>query len=176
MLLMENGTFMNIVASNYNKIKSLFTSRLYNMNMYFNEDLFNDTFIKCANKFKNEQISYDITVKYFWTAYLNTIKTDLAKTDNLNTELIDEEIHDCIDDVYNEFYDDDYAKNVYNIIMNAVTLKYGEDEMLVYSLYKYHNWTEKDLILAGYNCDKLSDRIKKIHRFVKEYSKKHITK
>ena len=167
---------MDIVADNYTKIKSLFSSRLYNISINFDEDLFTDAFIKCANKFGSEQITYEVTVKYFWIAYLNTIKTELAKIENSNVEFLEEDIHDCIDDTYNELYDDDYARNIYNTIMDAITLKYGEEEMLVYSLYKYHNWTEIDLIAAGYNCDKLSDRIKKIHRFVKEYCKKHITK
>ena len=167
---------MDVVADNYTKIKSLFNSRLYNMSINFDEDLFNDAFIKCATKFGDEQITYEVTVKYFWIAYLNTIKTELTKIENSNVELLEEDIHDCIDDTYNELYDDNYAKNVYNTVMDAVTLKYGEEEMFVYSLYKYNNWSEQDLVDAGYDCTNLNTRIKKVHRFVKEYCKKHIVR
>lgn len=167
---------MNIVAYKYNDIVSLFTSRLRKMDMQFDEDLFHDTFIKCANKFSTEKISYETTIKYFWTSYLNTIKTDIIKSDKFITDSLDEEIHDCIDNTYNELYDTDYAKDIYNLIMSAISLKYGETEMIIYSLYKYHDWSEQDLLLKGYNCTDLNNRIKKIHRFVKAYCKKHIIK
>lgn len=173
---METDTFMNIIAHKYDNIVSLFKSRLYKMNMQFDVDLFNDTFIKCATKFKDDKITYETTIKYFWTSYLNTIKTDIIKSDKFITDSLDEEIHDCIDNTYNELYDTDYAKDIYNVVMNAISVKYGEDEMTIYSLYKYHNWTEQDLILEGYDCTDLHNRIKKIHKFVKAYCKKHIIK
>ena len=56
--------------------------------------------------------------------------------------------------------------------MNAITIKYGKEDMMIYNLYKYHDWTENDLIAAGYDCDNLTKRIAAIHRFVKNYSKK----
>lgn len=173
---MKSGTFTDIVASNYNDIKSIFSSRSYNISIQFDEDLFNDAFIKCTNKFKDEIITYDTVIKYFWTVYVNTVKSDIIKSKKLETEPLDEEIHDCIDNTYNELYDSDYAIDVYNTIMNAITVKYGEDEMLIYSLYKYHDWTVDDIKRAGYDCQNLDKRIKAIHRFVKIYSKKHLSK
>jgi hypothetical protein len=168
----NENTFINIVAYKYDKIKSLFSSRLYNMDLYFDEDLFNDTIIKCHEKFGTSIIDYDTTIKYFWIAYLNTIKSDINKSNNISIESLDTELHDCIDDIYNEFIDEDYAKDVYNIVMNAITAKYGKDDMIIYSLYKYHNWSEADLKSAGYDCKDLKEKIKTIHRFVKSYCKK----
>lgn len=173
---METGTFANIVAARYKDITSLFRTRVYNMNMIFNEDLFHDTFIKCANKFNTESITYEIAIKYFWIAYVNTVKSELIEEEKTHTELLDEELHDCIDNTYNELYDEDYSKDIYNKVMKAVSNKYGETEMIIYSLYKYHNWTEADLKIEGYDCKDLKNRVKAIHRFVKTYSKKHIIK
>ena len=173
---MCTGTFMNIVASKYKDIKSLFKSRLYKMDIQFNEDVedaFNDTFIKCVNKFNNEIITYEITIKYFWTAFINTLKSNIIKNTVICIESLDTEIHDCIDDTYNELYDDNYSKELYNTIMNAITVKFGENDMNIYCLYKYHGWTKNDLIAAGYECINLETRIKKIHRFVKTYNKKN---
>lgn len=166
------NTFINIVAYKYDTIKSLFSSRLYNMGLYFDEDLFNDTIIKCHEKFGTSITDYDTTIKYFWIAYLNTIKSDINKSNNISIESLDTELHDCIDDIYNEFIDEEYAKDIYNIVMDAITVKYGKDDMIIYSLYKYHNWSETDLKSAGYNCKNLKEKIKTIHRFVKSYCKK----
>lgn len=173
---MKTGTFMDLVASNYKEIKKLFKTRSYNMNYEFDEDSFNDAFIKCVNKFNSEEITYDTVLKYFWTSYINTVKTNLIKESNMHSEELDEELHDCIDNTYNEFVDDDYSKEVYNIIMNAITVKYGKEDMLIYSLHKYHDWTENDLIAAGYDITDLKNKIKTIHRFVKSYCKKCMSK
>ena len=43
---MNTGTFMDLISVNYNKIRSLFRTRLRNMDMHFDEDSFNDAFIK----------------------------------------------------------------------------------------------------------------------------------
>ena len=171
---MDTGTFMDIVASRYKDIKSLFKTRLYNMGLQFDEDLFNDTFIKCVNKFGNDEITYDVTVKYYWTAYLNTIRSELNKEEY--TEPLDEELHDCLDDTFNEYIDESLAHDIYNKVLKAVEDKYGVNEANVYFMYKYHNWKECDLHIAGYDCTNLKDRIKTIHRFIKAYCKKHITR
>lgn len=171
---MKTGTFMDWVASNYKEIKQLFKTRTYNINYEFDEDSFNDAFIKCVNKFESEEITYDTVLKYFWTSYINTVKTNIIKESKLQYEEFNEELHDCIDDTYNEFVDDDYSKEVYNIIMNAITVKYGKEDMLIYSLHKYHDWTENDLIAAGYDCDNFNKKITSIHRFVKAYTKKYL--
>ena len=167
-------TFMGIVAAHYMDIKKLFKSRLYNIDLQFDEDIFSDTFIKCATKFDNDIVSYDTAVKYFWTAYLNNVKLSKINTTKIDFVELDENLHDCIDDVYNELYDDDYTINIYNIVMNAITVKYGRDLMEIYSLHKFHGWSKDDLIDAGYDCDNFETNIKEIHKFVKSYGKRHI--
>ena len=162
---MKSGTFMDIIGVHYTEIKSLFKSRLYNLNMSFNEDLFNDAFIKCAQKFGNTEITLELTTKYFWTAYLNTIKSS-TKQKRLDTVQLDEAIHDCIDES-----DNAYALNIYNVVMDAITERFGEDDMMMYSLYKYHGWSKDDLIGEGYDCTAFDTRIKEIHKFVKTYCK-----
>lgn len=167
---MKQGNFMDIISIHYKEIKMLFKTRLRSNNNAFDEDCFNDAFIKCAQKFKNDVITYDVAVKYFWIAYVNTYKGSQSKAARKFVESIDESGFDCIDDE-----DPSCAKYVYDIVMSAIEETFNTDDMMIYSLYKYHNWSEQDLIDAGYDCTNIKIRINTIHKFVKAYCKKHIS-
>ena len=151
---MKTGTFMDIIDAHYKDIVSLFKSRLYKIEKTFDEDVFNDSFIKCAQRFGNNTITYDDAVKYFWIAYINTVKGVETKRLNHPFESIDIMDYDCIDE--NEH---SYAQYIYNIVMSAITEAFNEDDMMIYSLYKYHGWTEKELADAGYDCKNIDIRI-----------------
>jgi hypothetical protein len=166
---MKKGMFMDIVSVHYKDIKNLFRSRMHNKGVKFDEDSFNDAFIKCSQHFGNEVIDYDIAVKYFWVAYVNTCKTNIAKEHNSLKDEFDCSMHDSIDED-----EPTYAKNIYNIIMAAITEAFSEEDMMIYSLYKYHNWTEQELVDAGHDCKNLNIRIQTIHKFVKAYAKKYM--
>jgi len=165
---MNAGTFMDIISVHYKDIRKLFTNRLINQAIKFDDDSFNDAFIKCAQHFGNEQITYDDAIKYFYVAFTNTIRGNVIKTKkNLSYDELDESIEDDTDD------DDhtQFAKYFYDTIMSAITEAFNENDMMIYSLYKYNDWTKQDLIDSGYDCKNFDVRIKNIHRFVKEYVK-----
>ena len=61
-------------------------------------------------------------------------------------------------------YNCEAAPNVYsNQTMDIIEKEYGEEYMMIYSLYKYYGWTEEDLQNEGYDCTNLKDKIKEIH-------------
>lgn len=164
---MKTGTFMDIVGINYDTIKSLFKSRLHNMNIPFNEDALNDAFIKCAQRFGNTLLDYNTVIKYYWVAYINTIKSSKPKLDCVS---FDPYTHDCMDDTA----DNVRAINIYNVVMDLVSDKFGEHDMMLYMLYKFHNWSKDDLVESGYDITYIDTRMKEIHKFVKTYCKKRI--
>lgn len=161
---MKSGTFMDIVGIHYDDIKRIYSSRDKNRGQKFCEDSFNEAFIKCAAKFCNNIITYEDAIRYFWVAYVNTKKNTFKYTSSI--ELCEEYSDDIIDD--NE---SSLAEKVYDITENILKKKFGETEMLIYILYKYHNWSEKDLEISGYDCTDLKSRIKTMHSYVKEYWK-----
>lgn len=159
---MKTGTFIDIVSTNYDDIKRIYIARDSSAGRKFNEDSFNDAFIKCAAKFENSIITYDDVIRYFWIAYSNTYKKE--NIDNSKISYI-EEYPDILDD------DEDYAKVVYDNIMEAVEEEFSENDMMMYSLYKYYGWKREDLE-KNYDCTDFENKIKIIHKFVKDYSKK----
>lgn len=165
---MERGNFMDIISVHYKDIRKLFTNRCISRKINFSDDTFNESFIKCAQHFNNTTISYDDAVKYFWIVYLNTAKGDASKNSKV---VLCEEFDD--DDIMPDDDEDDdkFAKYFYDTVMNAITEAFSENDMMIYSLYKYNGWTKNDLITAGYDCKNFEIRIKNIHRFVKNYTK-----
>jgi hypothetical protein len=162
---MISGTFMDIVATHYDKIKSIFKSRLHNMGIPFDEDALNDAFIKCAQRFGNTNVEYTVVIKYYWVAYLNTLKSNKNKLECVSLDI---EMHDCIETDNTEII------NIYNTIMDIISEKFSETDMMIYSLYKFHNWSKSDLEQSGYDTNNLESRIKEIHKFIKTYCKKHM--
>lgn len=161
---MKTGTFMDIVGVYYDDIKKIYNSRDNNNKRKFNEDAFNEAFIKCAAKFGNSIITYDDVIKYFWIAYVNTCKNNYTYENAM-----------CFCEEYPEIEEEseNFSTQFYNIIMNAIENAFSEEDAALYSLYKYHGWSKQDLISAGYNCKNIEIRIKTIHKFVKEFSKKN---
>lgn len=162
---MEKGTFMGIVGAHYKDIRNLFISRVKKLGRTFSDDTFNTVFIKCTERFGDKEVGYDDVVKYFYVSYLNTeLKNDKTKG---RFELCDE-----FDDIPDE--DKSAATALYDKVMDTVKDEFNENDMMVYSLYKYHGWTKEDLENDGYDCTNLDTRVKTIHRFVKKHFRKKI--
>lgn len=158
---MNSGTFMDIIGCHYKNIVSLFKSR--SNAVEFDEDSFGDAFIKCVQRFGNEEISYEDAIRYFWVVYVNVCKNKFAYNTKHSTISIDD-----IDDIECESLD---SIDIYNQTMDIIEKEFGEEYMMIYSLYKYYGWTEEDLQNEGYDCTNLKDKIKEIHKYIKSYYK-----
>lgn len=128
---MERMTFTDIVSFNYKDIKTLFYSRMTKRHLKFDEDAFNDAFIKCAMHFENEYISYDEAIKYFWTAYIHTV-LNYKLHDSHSTEYLPE-LYDQIDNEYNQNIDE-----LYDIIITDIKNEFGDDGVLTVINYLNH--------------------------------------
>jgi hypothetical protein len=154
---MKSGSFMDIISVHYKDIITLFKSRQHIVE--FDPDLFGDAFIKCTEHFGNNEIDYETAIKYYWVVYVNAVKSSFIN--NAKNQTI------SIDDVDDMIQDDECS--IYNDIMQMVEDKYGESQMQMYRLHKYHNWSENELASIGIKLDKTL--IKDIHKFVKTYGK-----
>jgi hypothetical protein len=163
---MKTGTFMDIIGFHYNDIKSLFTSRIVNDDRKFDEDAFNTAFIKCAQKFGENIITYEDAVKYYWIAFNNTSKNNEAYNHKL-------ELYDEFSDYFSEEQDDADLEYFYHTVMDAISQTFDENDMHIYNLHICHGWSKEEIKDAGYDCKKFESKIKAIHEFVKEYCKTH---
>jgi hypothetical protein len=159
---MKTGTFMDIVGINYDTIKSLFKSRLHNMNIPFNEDALNDAFIKCAVRFGEKEISYDDAVKYFWVAFLNTSRNEDVANSKFDHET---EIQDEIDEEYDTQIDEKFDK-----VCSIIESEFGKDNLLAFKMVICDGWDIDELIDNQYvDCS-----FKSLFKKMKQFAKKHI--
>lgn len=163
---MKTGTFMDIISIHYQDIRKSFSSR--SIGGILDEDSFNDAFIRCATHFGNEIIDYDTAAKYFFTAYKNTHIKNEQNSSRHSTDEIDINVHD-----YSEDDDTLYAKEVFDEVMDAISKEFSKEDMNIFRLYRYDNWTIGELIDTGYDCDEFDERIRDIDKFVKKYCKTH---
>lgn len=134
---MEKGTFTDIVSIKYKDIRISFNNWSKNRQIVFDEDSFNDAFIKCAEHFKNKIITSDEAIKYFWTAYIHTVMNN-KKHNSFSTELSDN-----IDIINNEYnYDIDA---IYDIILKDIQQQFGNNAMQLIHNHFIHNIEDKKL-------------------------------
>ena len=171
---MKYGEFMHLIADDYDNIISIIVSRSVKCyNMDFDEDIFGESFIKCAQRFGEEKISYDDAIKYFWVVYLNGMKSKFiadSKINHINIEEFEEDYTEKSIEEHLIYKESDLEKSeFYNRVMDAISEEFGEEDMHLYRLYKHHNWTLEEISNIGISCSNFSDRIKAINKFIKTF-------
>lgn len=162
--------FVEIISQNFAEIKNNFKSGLGKLGYEYSEDILADTFIKCNSALNDKKLTKKEAIKYFWTAYINTLKNIKVK----NKKFI--EMPENID-MINEEYNNDIDK-LYDAVIKMLYDKFGEEDINIWIQYKFNKTTFNE-ILNIYNNDKsLQYMFKKIGKFLKHniYNDKNIIK
>lgn len=151
---------MDLVAVHYKDIKNCFQSRLAKIGKTFNDDAFNDAFIKCSIRFGEKEISYDDVLKYFWVAFLNTMRTEEHHNGKFDH---DAEIQDEIDEEYDTNIDDLFA-----VICESLEERFGKENLLAFKMVVCDNWDIDELIENQYVERDFKTTFKKMKQFAKK--------
>ena len=167
--------FADIVADNYDNILENFKRGLKNKGYSFDEDVFMDTFISCNTTLNNKKLNKEEAIKYFWTSYVNKLKT--LSSQNSNTVYIEDmfvrnendfgdpwDELNIIDSTYNENIDD-----LYDLIISLLKEKYGERELNICDLHVCRGVHTKELIDMGYTDIDFEYLTKKMKRYIKNH-------
>lgn len=167
----DKSHFADIVADNFYEIINNFKRGLKSKGFGYDEDILTDTFISCNNTLKDKLITKEEGIKYFWTAYLNKLKTHSQQKSN--TVYIDDLTYDgeveceelnIIDESYNRDID-----ILYDYIMDRVRLEFGEKEATIFELHVCKGIHTKELEEMGYTGINFVYLTKKIKRFIKNH-------
>ncbi len=65
------GTFLDIVADEYDSLKKSFGNQIRSAGMRFDEDIYGETMMKCQEQMKGIEMERDCAVAYFWKSFKN---------------------------------------------------------------------------------------------------------
>jgi hypothetical protein len=159
--------FNDVIAENFNKIKSDFEKKSYTQFEDFDEDLFMDTYLRCADALKGKEMTKNEYIKYYWAAYANRFKTDRA--DAMKFVRLDDPNREQAISLYSH-YNINVDITCEEIIKN-VKLKFGDYYANAWLLHVSEDKTYKELESLGYNF-KFNDVFKKITKWVRSEFKR----
>lgn len=159
---MGGYNFLLTIGRDLNRIKNIFRKGLEKYNVAFDEDIFSDTMLKCAEKLNEKAIEDDTTsLKYFWTSFKNN-SLKICEREKSKFENIDDTNVACIID---ETYDD-RMDITYDIIVNSVSEQFGKE---LCDLWMQHIINDKTYEELGKitEIDNLHYRFRKIRNYVR---------
>lgn len=163
---MNEMSFTDIVAANYNEIVRNFKAGVKNHGHVFDEDIMNDAFVSCFNSLKDKKLTKQEVIKYYWVAYVNKYKTRQEH----------EQIMDCYDNVEEEFEDienehyNSTTDKIYDIIISGVQDHYGVRKATIWEMYACQGKSSKEIRAMGFNdIDNYAYFTKQVKRYIKNH-------
>lgn len=152
---MATNRFMEMIGVNFDKIKSIFQSKIGKSGYLFDEDVFLDTIIKCNQKLSAETFEDRQFIAYLWTAFKNNTLRELNYFRNKGDDVFPEDLLIEPED-----------KTLFYEVSKLIIDNFGE---AIYKLFLLHanGATYEDL-------DKISDipdlknKFRKVREFVRE--------
>lgn len=135
-------------------------------NITFNEDVFMETLLRCAETFPTVDVSEIDVDSYFWVAYKQNSYNTLTRNKFRNTITVDEYGDNIIDVEYNNDID-----IIADMIKDEIEKEFGLSLCNAWMLHVCEGYTYSELDRAGYKDLNLHNSFKKIKRFVLKLAK-----
>jgi hypothetical protein len=157
------NTFFHNIETRFDSFKKNIKKLSRKNDIEFDEDIFMDTIIKCANTFQNENATNTDVDIYFWTAFKQNIYSNFSRNKFRNSVNFD----DFNDDIFNEEYNADIDEIIV-LIKNEVKNKFGDDIYKAWILHICNNYTYKELEDYGYKGLNMHNEFKQIKRYINQ--------
>lgn len=149
--------FLNYVSINYKRLFSSFKQQICDKGLYFDEDIFEDTILKCNNHLKTKSLNEKEIESYFWKSFkINTLR----ETNYMRSKTVDT----IPENIIIENYDDTVTKAC-NQIKKLIIDKFGHEKYRLFILH-VNGATYKELELNSnikcvkYLCRKIRDYVR----------------
>lgn len=152
------------ITERFNKVKNRFRFLCLKKGIDFNEDVFSDTVLKTYEKLDEKGIdNIDDATSYLWSAFkLNTFRNMKYYHNRKHKKemLENDDIIDC-----EELYDSD-LDSMYELIINDIIERYGNEWITLFRLHIEKGYMYKDLSELSREAE---DTIHKIFKDIKNY-------
>lgn len=158
--MLPNYEYLNQISLHYEEIKKSFQANMSKLKMKFDEDIFQDTLIKCSETYKDDVSDIKKIKAYFWTAFkTNTINCNQRRK---RVEDIDATPVDIIDEEYMEEIDE-----FVEIAKNALYGEFGEEITDLWLRHVTKDEEYEDLAMES-GINNIHYQFKKIRKYIRE--------
>ena len=159
--LTSTNIFFSNVEPRFNSFRKKIMKLSKQHQIFFDEDIFMDTVIKCSETFNVENAT-DIDIdNYFWTAFKQNCFSNISRNKFQNTVNLDDFGDDIIDESYNADIDE-----IVDLIKSEVKSKFGEIIYNAWILHVCNNLTYEELDEHGYEGLNLHNEVRQIKRHI----------
>jgi hypothetical protein len=163
--------FFNCIGADFKSFKEKIFKLALKSNIEFNEDVFMDTIIRCANTFPSENATKIDIENYFWRAFKQNSFSNFSRNkfhDTINFDVFGDGI---VDNEYNADIDE-----IVDLLKNEVEKEFGSQICDAWILHNSYGLTYEELEKRGYEGLNLHNEFRQIKRhifnkFVKENKK-----
>ena len=158
--MLPNYEYLNQISLHYEEIKKTFQVNMSKLKMKFDEDIFQDTLIKCSETYKDDVSDIKKIKAYFWTAF---------KTNTINCNQRRKRVED-IDATPVDIIDEEYMEEIDEFVEIAKNALYGEFGEEITNLWLRHiiKDEEYDDLEKESGINNIHYRFKKIRKFIRE--------
>jgi hypothetical protein len=156
---MPSDILNKVIIKNYDGFKKEIITLGRKYNIQFDEDIFNDTYIKCYEILKNREITEEGVKYYFWVAFLNNSRKKYRRS-KFNPSLCELNESFCSDDENEE--NEEEIEIVEKIVSKEETTLFDEENYNILSPNSNNNEPNIKSQEKKYN-----DNFFKLHDIVK---------
>ena len=128
---MPSDTLNKVIIENYDGFKKEINTLGRKHNIKFDDDIFNDTYIKCYEILKNREITEEGVKYYFWVAFLNNTR---KKYRHSKYKPILSDLNENIYKSDNEDDENEDNENEYTIETNENTALFDEENYDIFNV------------------------------------------
>ena len=159
--MLPNYEYLNQISSRYDEIKKSFQMNISKLKMNFDEDIFQDTLIKCSETYKDDVSDIKKVKAYFWMAFKqNTLNYTQRKK---RTEDIDS--YSGLDII-----DEEYMEEIDEFVEIAKDALYGEFGEEITDLWLRHVTKDEEYedLAKESGINNIHYQFKKIRKYIRE--------
>ena len=158
--MLPNYEYLNQISLHYEEIKKSFQVNMSKLKMKFDEDIFQDTLIKCSETYKDDVSDIKKIKAYFWTAF---------KTNTINCNQRRKRVED-IDATPVDIIDEEYMEEIDEFVEIAKDALYGEFGEEITDLWLRHVTKDEEYedLARESGINNIHYQFKKIRKYIRE--------
>ena len=157
----QMNIFFHLVEPCFDILRDKIEKRAKKNKIFFNEDVFMDTILRCSSTFSNQNATITDVENYLWRAFKQNSFSYFSRNKFRDVINLDDFGDDIIDEEYNPDIDE-----IIGLIKQEVKKEFGPQIYDAWLLHVCNNYTYDELKQCGYEGLNLHNEFRQIKRYI----------